>query len=230
MKMTPATSSQKPGPLAADPVEQGTSGLPAETWLQRLVLAPEQPQDLGLDDASTAASRVQWLCENLSKHRARYKDDELGQALWHLMGVGNEVWRTVAEGDDALVVATLLSLKTLYTTVFATLSFPADGSRDTDGDLESACYMLFDMDGGLSALYRSRGPRGDAACEVIKHALTLDSPICWYSGLHALGHAPRNQKKARYQAMIDAFVAARGGTLSPFFIDYARAARAGAVQ
>ena len=41
----------------------------------------------------------------------------------------------------------LLSLKTLYTTVFATLSFPADGSRDTDGDLESACYMLFDMDG-----------------------------------------------------------------------------------
>ncbi len=208
-------------------------------WLERLIVAGDawRRQDLaalesvplGLTEPAAATSRVTWFCRHAGAHRAAFGDEALGRAVWYLMGVGCEVWRTVARARPADVVSAVSSLRSLYADVFAALPFPADGSRDTVGSLESAGYMLFDMDGGLLPLLCAGGAAGDAARGVVEHALGLDAPLCWYGALHALGHAHHHGGASFAPPMIDRFLAARGATLSPFFRRYAAAARAGDV-
>lgn len=213
---------------------------PDEEWLHRLVDAA-RAFDVGelaadgdaplYDGPTEVAARITWLCQNLHRHRAGYGDEKLGRALWYLMGVGRQAWMDVHRAPPEAGVAAVRSLSVLYREVFATLPFPADGSRDTEGWLEGAGYMLWDMDGGLCLLPSGRVPHLTAAAlDVLSGALALDAPLCWYSALHGLGHNARGGKNARVVALIDGFVAARRGRLTPFFERYAAAARVGYVQ
>jgi hypothetical protein len=97
--------------------------------------------------------------------------------------------------------------------------------RDTDAALESACYMLLDMDSVWTTMLRDAGAVGEAARGVVEEALAGQAPIGWYSVGHALAVGP----DARLVVLIDAFVGRHGSALAPRFAEYARSARVGAV-
>jgi hypothetical protein len=227
--MTRRKSERTPSPLPSAEVTRA--------WCEDLVTAASAWRsgafaraasfDLGLDAPNGAALRVEALCTYAGRLSSLHSERAFGRALWYLMGSGRQVWSRVARAEGALAARAVLSLRSLYEGVFARLDFAADGSRDAEGELETACYMLWDMDGGLQPPSgrdeRLDGPK----LATLDYALRLESPACWYSALHGLGHAGG---ASRARALIDAFVRHGGAALNPFLRAYAERARDGVVQ
>jgi hypothetical protein len=179
------------------------------------------------------ASRVIEFCERSGGLVQDLGADEVGRLVWHVLGSPEATWHEVAKAAAPLASSAVLSLRGLYQDAFApNLTSPDDQTTGVSSRLGTACYMLWDMDSGLDgfAFGGKPEPLADACFVVLSHALALESPSCWLSALHGLGHLVMGKTHDRAVAVIDAFTAARGDVLPPHLLHYARAARSGCVQ
>jgi hypothetical protein len=177
------------------------------------------------------AEFVEEFCGLAGDHAADLGADEVGGLIWYLMGSGSQIWFDVAKASREYAEDAILSLRFLYERCFA--RFVGDwthGGKPGPG-LDTACYMLWDMDGGLEGIPMSGqpGPLVPVCYTVLEHALSLESSACWESALHGLGHIVF-EKPQPAQGLIDGFLAAREGRLPEHVVRYARDARDGAVQ
>jgi hypothetical protein len=123
------------------------------------------------------------------------------------------------------------SLERLYEGCFARHLVGWNGIGGTSPPLESACFMLWDMDGGIGAIPLLRRPKHlvPICYEVLEHALALDSPQCWASALHGLGHIVGSHPSPARE-LIDAFLDGKGRDAPEDLRAYAQDARRGHVQ
>jgi hypothetical protein len=178
------------------------------------------------------AARVSRLCDSALEWTNNLGPSRSGHLLWYLMGVGEQVWHDVAKASAAAATQAILSLKSLYGMFASRLTEPVHATQDASDPLGSVCYMLWDIDGGLESIPRfDRPPHLVAPCfEVLEHALSLDSPACWQSALHGLGHIQFSRKDDRARELIDAFLRSRGNSVPEHLAVYAAHARKGYVQ
>jgi hypothetical protein len=214
-----------------------------EAWLDRMVRATDAwdhqrfdeldaidlEAGLGLD---RIARLVTTFCERSGELPDRIGRDTTGRLIWYLMGGGRQIWFDAQRASPALAQAAILSIGELYERLFAVhLRDPSDGTTAVAHPLGTACYMLWDMSGGLTTiLYQGKPPNLIDPCfEVLDRALGLQSPACWLSALHALGHVASDYPD-RVAALIDGFERRHARTVSPTLSAYADAARRGLVQ
>ncbi len=175
---------------------------------------------------------IRLFCERSDEVCDRHGVDATGDSIWFLFGCGMQVWLSLAERreQETQQVAAVLSLNSLYLMFAKRLRAPADGTTEVKGRLGTACYMLWDMDGGLGSLQHSRSTKvADSCFSVLETALTLDSPACQLSALHALGHSARDHR-SRVEPLIDAYLHRNRSNPLPFLRPYAIQARSGYVQ
>ena len=179
--------------------------------------------------ADEIAAHVQTFCERSAELPDRIGRDETGHLIWYLMGGGRQVWLDVRKASASARLDAIVSLESLYAELFANhLTDPEDATTAVAHPLGTACYMLWDMDGGLESIAMTGGqPQVDACFEVLEHILHLDSPACWLSALHGLGHLA-SYHSDRVRAVVDAFLARGEGP--EHLRQYAKAARRGCVQ
>jgi hypothetical protein len=181
--------------------------------------------------ADETAKFVQDFCSRAGRHVEEIGADAVGWMIWYLMGSGEQVWFEVEEASQECAEDAILALRHLYERCFAIHLTEWGGVGSAQRRLATACYMLWDMDGGLESIPMFKGSKSLApACySVLEYALSLDSIACWESALHGLGHIVlRNPEPA--QGMIDAFLAAKGRRVPDDLRQYALSARGGGVQ
>ncbi len=159
----------------------------------------------------------------------------LNRGLWYVGGMESQFFhrmcRSVPVNQQQQAV---LALRTLYSDLFKP-SCPdhfghLDAGPEPANPLSSACYMLWDMDGGIGTLaVRGNVTVRAAAYEVLRYALELESVACNESALHGLGHLHHAHGK-RAARLVDEFLARRSRTVAPQLKRYAEAARVGLVQ
>lgn len=203
-----------------------------EEWFSRVVEAATAYRsnnfakldkiELSLNTPNQCAEYVTIFCETMAAMRPLFSEKQLGRAIWYFNGTGCEVWQKVKKADLDRFAQALLSLKTLYRDVFSNLSEMSPEAHTQEHQLHMACYMLWDMDGGLSYLEH------EAVYDVLEYALSLNNENCWYSALHGLGH--RAIKNNRAIRLIDNFLSKNSLKLSYYIKQYALAARTGSVQ
>ncbi len=177
------------------------------------------------------AEFVEDFCSRAGKHVEEVGADVVGQMIWYLMGAGEEVWHTVREASLEYAEDAVRSLLYLYERCFAEHLPGWGGFGRESPPLASACFMLWDMDGGLLGIPLFGEPKNlvPICFEVLEHALTLDAPECWASALHGLGHVASSHRE-RVQGAVDAFLAAKGRRVPDDLRQYALGARSGGVQ
>ncbi len=177
------------------------------------------------------AELVEALCSRAGRHVEEIGADAVGDLVWYLMGAGRQVWFEVAKAEPGHATDAVLGLRRLYEHCFARHLTDWRGVGEDPRPLGTACYMLWDMDGGLDVIPRLGRPEHlvPACYQVLEHALSLDAPACWESALHGLGHIVfRHPDPGR--AMIDRFLETQGRHVPEALRRYAASARTGCVQ
>jgi len=176
------------------------------------------------------AEVVAEFCRRAGSHVDEVGADVVGKILWHWMGSRWQVWWTVAKASPEKAEAAVLSLRDLYEGCFAKhlKTWSGGGGKD---ELANACYMLWDLEGGLDRIPVFEEPKHlvGPCYDVIEHALALESPPCWESALHGLGHIVFSHPEPAHR-LIDAFLAAKGKRLPDEVRGYAGDAQRGMVQ
>ncbi len=208
--------------LADDTRRWDARDFDAPFWLET-VLRSDQPD--------VAAHLVTEFCRTSGSLPSRFGVDATGRMIWYLMGAGRQVWHDVARAARDAAAEAVLSLKGLYDKLFAAyLTGPRDGTPGVSHPLGCACYMLWDMDGGLSSIPIFKKPKWliDPCFDVLDHALSANSAACRLSALHGLGHIVAYDPRAG--VLINSFLERTKGALSMELLEYAGAARSGMVQ
>ena len=181
--------------------------------------------------ADATARFVEAFCSRVEQHVEEDGPDVVGDVIWYLMGGGQQVWHDIGEAEHEAARDAILSLRTLYERCFALHLTGWKGVGLADSRLETACYMLWDMDGGLETIPMLGAPEALVApCyKVLRHVLSLNSPACWESALHGLGHLIAHHRDPG-RGLIDAFLQAKGRLVPDDLRRYAASARKGGVQ
>ena len=199
----------------------------AHDWDAHCALDAEGPR-LTPDEV---AEFVEDFCSRAGRHVEELGADSVGQMIWYLMGSGEQVWHTVRDSSPEYGTDAIRSLCLLYERCFAKHLPGWSGLGGHAPPLLSACHMLWDMDGGLLGIPLFGKPKilVPICYEVLEHALGLDSPECWASALHGLGHIVYSHKNPA-QELIDSWLAGRGRSAPEDLKAYAHAARSGCIQ
>lgn len=194
---------------------------------QHIALEESEPQL----SANETAEFIEDFCSRAGRHAQEDGVDVVGDMIWYLMGSGYQVWVDVREADHEYARDAILGVQNLYERCFAVHLTDWKGVGSGTSRLATACYMLWDMDGGLEAIPMFREPKAlvSACYELLERALALDSPACWESALHGLGHIILSHGDPG-RGMIDAFLAAKDRMVPDDLRRYAMAAHAGDVQ
>jgi len=176
------------------------------------------------------AELVREFCERSGELPNRVGRDGAGRLLWYLMGGGAQIWLQIREARADRAIEAVLSLKCLYDELFAKeLTDPEDAATTVAHPLGTACYMLWDMDGGLGSIPLLGAPNHlvDPCFDVLEYALTVHNPACWLSALHGLGHSV-SAAPERVRTLIQGFLA-RHDRIPHHLMRYAEATMSGRV-
>lgn len=170
------------------------------------------------------------LCERSGQHVAELGADAMGELIWYAMGSGTEWWRFYEDVAVETVESTILSLRALYEHCFAPHLTEWRGVGTASAKLETACYMLWDIDGGPdTVVIHAESDRLRAACYgVLSFALSLPSLACQESALHGLGHSIFTRAEPG-RSIIDKWRSS-APDIPPELEQYANAAWSGCVQ
>jgi hypothetical protein len=169
----------------------------------------------------------------------RYTPDQLADGTWYTFGVATQ-WFSAATRPPVPADAQLdlyASVATLYTQLYDKRCGYNGKEPDTDLSgtvrLDTAVYMIWDMDGGIDTPLmfpdKKRLHLLEPGFALLRTILTTcRTAACRQSALHALGHLAPYQP-ARVHPIIDAFLKSRSPA-PPWLRDYARQAREGLVQ
>jgi hypothetical protein len=175
------------------------------------------------------------LLERPSVLIERFPPRQINTGLWAVCGVETGYFHDVRSprvpAADAQRCVRAISV--LYRDLFARVCTDHYGHLDEGPErpspVNSACYMLWDMDQLEGAAMFPGGEHlVDPIFEVLTSALALDSIACRESALHGLGHLATYHPK-RVEGIIDAFLRAHRRLPKPL-AHYAQMARSGHVQ
>ena len=151
--------------------------------------------------------------------------NDIGNAIWYMYGCLGDFARdaldtSVADGFSQFYE----SLEILYDRGFAKYCSPESGHFNK---LETACYMMWDMDSGLEYLsFNDRPELFTLAENLINFGLSHRHPSVQESFLHCLGHLEYKLPEFVHDK-IDTFLFRRDVTSE--MREYAKTARVGAV-
>lgn len=170
------------------------------------------------------------LCERSGQHVKELGPHDMGQLLWYAMGSGASWWSDIGDVPIETAESAVLAVRDLYEQCFLPSLTEWRGPGTASEKLETACYMLWDMDGGLSSILYHHSPRrlAQACYEVLEFALSLPSEACWESALHGLGHVISARAEPG-RSIIDRWRKATPG-IPPELEQYAQAGWSGCVQ
>jgi hypothetical protein len=123
----------------------------------------------------------------------RLGEEAADKAIWHLYcTAGGTVWDATEPSLASARTTFMDSVKVLYTEGFAKFCSPhlghLDSGNHTARPLNSACYMLWDMDGIECRAIQGDGEMVKLSLEVLRHALAIPHPACQESALHGMSH------------------------------------------
>lgn len=164
------------------------------------------------------------LCQGLSPAR-------LSSLIWFFQGICSSYWHQVLKPEvpHKEQIAAILALKIFYSEFLDSYLLTTPGDLD---DVETAVYMMWDMDGLEGAAMFPEGNSShhlvDPIFEVMGAALRCKSFACQQSALHGLGHQARYHPD-RVKTEID-WALSQKGHLHSALRSYASDARIGAIQ
>lgn len=162
-----------------------------------------------------------------------FSDAQINRGMWYVLGATGENYPVVLT-DPALPlenrVHCVRAMTNLFRDLFATYCTPHLSHRSEEGSpLNSACYMWWDIiTFGPSPGAPQQRPVDEAALDVMRLTLAMDSIACQESALHGLGHW-HHAYPAEIEGIIDPFVE-RQRNGRPELLTYAHSARCGCVQ
>ena len=220
-----------PAPMTS---AHGTTAPAYERWVADCLAPETERTELAIGNVELARY-MERLFHTSGELPKTWSYRALNRGIWYVGGTQSEYSLRVCKGvplkQQQLTIA---AVKTLYADLFKP-SCPdhfghLDAGPEPPNPLSSACYMLWDMDGGIGTLAaRGNATVRDAAYDVLRHALDLDSLACNESALHGLGHLHHVHGK-RATRLVDGFLARRGKAIPVELRRYAEAARIGRVQ
>ncbi|MEN1681907.1 MAG: hypothetical protein AAGJ46_20185 [Planctomycetota bacterium] len=158
-----------------------------------------------------------------------YGKEPIGKAIWYLYGcVGDYARDAIETAPASECMEFYQSLETLYDEGFAKHCVDACGHSDRDGNrFGTACYMLWDMNGGLEYLtFNSRAELFSHGKELVEFGLQHNHAAVQESFLHLLGHLT-NDRPDYATECIDRFLQRIDVALD--IQDYARSCRTGLI-
>jgi hypothetical protein len=183
-------------------------------------------------DAATAVQYLTRLFVSSEPSLTYFSDAQIAQGFTYLVGTsasGDNGWLYDRAVPTQARLECIGAIHTLFAELFATRCAPTLGHLSEPGQpLNTVCYMWWDE---FPCIALPDDPDCDrlheAAIDVMRRTLELDSPACQEAALHGLGHWAR-QHPASIEAAIDGYLA-DGREKRPELIAYARSARCGCV-
>ena len=162
---------------------------------------------------------------------SQHGEDRVNKAIWYIYGsVSGYMWDAMEKPLGGKREQFMDSVSQLYANGFAQFCSDHYGHLDSGPEnarpMNSACYMLWDMDGLECPAINGDTDLLTLSIDVLSNALRLDSIACNESALHGLGHLA-DYHRALTSPPIDEFL--RRKNLPPEIREYAKAARAGCV-
>ena len=200
-----------------------------DDWLEDAVTGGDA--GIYVDDASTVNVYAIRFNRDIASIVAAYGEEQINKAIWHIYGAtSGYMWDAMDKSLNTRRVEFMTSVKDLYTNGFARFCSPYFGHLDRGPKnarpMNSACYMLWDMDGIECPAINGDTELLAASVDVLTHALGLDNLACNESALHGLGHLA-TMFAAKTSPPINAFL--RRKNLPVELRDYALNAKAGSI-
>lgn len=122
-----------------------------------------------------------------------YGEESVNAAIWYLYGGGSGMTSEILDPSQGSQRFEFMdSVRGLYANGFVRFCSRHFGHLDRGPEpprpLNSACYMLWDMDGIECPAINGDKELLDASIDVLSFALRLESWACQESALHGLGH------------------------------------------
>ena len=173
------------------------------------------------------------LFSTTERSLAYFSDAQIAQGLTYLLSTsasGDNGWFYKTATPTAARLACVEAIEHVFADLFAPRCTAVLGHRDEPGaaPLNMVCYMWWDE---FPCLALPEDPAHDllhnAAIDVMRRTLRLDSIACQEAALHGLGHWAR-QRPSEVAAAVDAFLDDGRGKRAEI-VSYARSARCGCV-
>ncbi len=182
------------------------------------------------DDAAAVNEYVTRFNRDVASLVATHGEERINKAIWYIYGsASGYMWDAMDESLGQRRIEFMASVRDLYASGFASFCAQHFGHLDCGPEvarpMNSACYMLWDMD-GIDWAINADAQMLEASLDVLTFALELDNWACNESALHGLGHLATDFR-AQSSPPITAFL--RRKDIPPELREYAKAAKAGSV-
>lgn len=153
-----------------------------------------------IDDKSKVNAYATRFNGDIAQIVAEHGEHPVGKAIWHIYGVGSGcMWDVLDSSLGGERLHFMESVKTLYVDGFMRFCSNHFGNTDSGPEpsrpLNSACYMLWDMDGIECPAINGDTEMLDSSLDVLGFALNLDHLACQESALHGLGHLAHSYRE-----------------------------------
>lgn len=178
-------------------------------------------------DGSSSGKLLREFNKNSDTIVQTYGAEDAGQLVWSLYGAGGLGHAAFGESSDSEALATLRTVRELYLNGFGKHCTHRIG-EEWPTKLDLACYMLWDMDGGLKfAAFRTRYEMESAALAILETCLMNENESVQESALQALNHLYYDRPEISVK-LINRYLSHSGRTHAA--IAYAQDCREGRAQ
>ncbi len=162
-----------------------------DDWLLHALTDGQQGRYV--DDSSTVNEYACRFNADIASIVELHGETAINKAIWYIYGMASGyMWDAMDSSLGAQRLEFMASVRDLYALGFAPVCSKHFGHLDRGPEsirpMNSACYMLCDMDGIECPAINGDAEMLDASIEVLSFALTIDSWACQESALHGLGH------------------------------------------
>lgn len=207
-----------------------------EQWIDHVfdhpVTSPEWYWELDSEDGDVNGElEVEYLTKLFEQPAflaKRFEDKQLNQGLWYLLGCCTQRMYAIRNEEIGLAKRLRLvrSLSSLYELLFSEYcsSTLSQIDEQPSNALNSVCYMMWDMDGGLGYLDEPLDEIDLALLSVLREALQSQNDAVVESALHGLGEAGTYRLEQSHK-IVEEFLALRGSSIRKELVTYAIAAK-----
>jgi len=186
---------------------------------------------LSVDDSATVNEYAIRFNNEIAGIVAQHGEDPVNKAIWYIYSsASGYMWGAMDKSLGTKRAHFMESVNSLYANGFAQYCSQYYGHLDNGPEsvrsMNSACYMLWDMDGLECPALNGDSELLNASFDVLSNALRLESLACNESALHGLGHLATNHRGLT-SPPIDEFL--RRKNLPSEIREYAKTAKAGYV-
>lgn len=184
-----------------------------------------------VDDSATVNQYAIRFNHEIAGIVSQHGEDRVNKAIWYIYGsASGYMWDAMDKSLGAQRGRFMESVNSLYANGFAQFCSQHYGHLDIGPQnarpMNSACYMLWDMDGLECPAINGDTDLLTLSIDVLSNALRIDNIACNESALHGLGHLAMSHR-ALTSPPINEFL--RRKNLPPEIREYATTAKAGCV-